>query len=676
MCGICGKVSFEGVRRGEIETMTDILAHRGPDGQGLYLNTVAGLGHRRLSIIDLQTGGQPISNENETVWIAFNGEIYNYRELREQLIGLGHRFQTQSDSEVIVHLYEEHQGDCVKYLRGMFAFAIWDDKRQRLFAARDRLGQKPLFFVHRGRELLFASEIKSLLAFDPSLAELDPAALDQYLALRLIAPPRTMFRSVRKLAPAHSLTFDMESGLRTQRYWDLYYEPKLSGSDDDLIDEFEARLIECLRLHMVSDVPVGAFLSGGMDSTLVVAMLMKHVVSEPVQTFSMALPYGDYDEAPYARLVAEQYGTRHHEKTIVPSLARSLPQLVWHLDEPSDPLSACTFLIAGMAREHVKVVLGGDGGDELFGGYDRYYGNRYASYYALLPSAVRRYGIGPILRFVPDGEWYKSRGHKLKWLHQASFMSGGQRYARSLGYFYFDPSRRQQLYGPVMQAAVEFFDADASIRDPFDHAQASDPLDRMLYADSQVRLPDHSVMILDRMTMAHGLEARSPFMDHELAEFAARLPSRLKVRGRSLRYMQTRLAKRYLPEALLSRPKQGFSSALPYILKDEYRLLFELFLRDSHLSRNGLFRQATVDTLLNEHLSGAFDHGNRLWLLVNSEVWYRMLMERESVHDLSGQLNDLAAGQSRNGEKKTAQSSKLPEKQTVDTYPVKQSPHP
>lgn len=301
-----------------------------------------------------------------------------------------------------------------------------------------------------------------------------------------------------------------------------------------------------------------------------------------------------------------------------------------------------------MASEHVKVVIGGDGGDELFGGYDRYYGNRYASYYALLPSALRKYGIGPMLRFVSDGEWYKSRGHKLKWLHQASFMNGGQRYARSLGYFYFDPALREQLYGPAIRAAVKSFDADASIRESFDHANASDPVDRMLYADSQVRLPDHSVMILDRMTMAHGLEARSPFMDHELVEFAARLPPRLKVRGRSLRYIQMRLAKRYLPEALLKRPKQGFSSALPYMLKHEYRLLFDFFLRDAHLARDGLFRQSTLDRLLDAQQRGNMDHGNRLWLLLNSEAWYRIFMERQSLDDLSGQLAEAAGAASNN----------------------------
>ena len=558
------------------------------------------------------------------------------------MIAKGHKFRTDTDTEVLVHLYEEYGEDCVKYLRGMFAFAIWDEKSKKLFAARDRLGQKPFFYVQREEQFLFASEIKALLAVDPSLAEMDLASLDQYLSLRIIAPPRSMFRSIRKLPPAHFLTFDEETGLEIKRYWDLEYEPKFSGSDDDLVDELEERLIGCLKYHMVSDVPVGAFLSGGIDSTLIVALIMKHVAMDPIRTFSIGLPFRQFDEAPYAKMVAERYGTRHHEKVMVPSLLKSLPRLVWHLDEPSDPLSVCTDLIAQMAREHVKVVLGGDGGDELFGGYDRYYGNRYASNYSMIPHAIRRNVIGSMLRFIPDGNWYKSKGHQLKWLHRLSFLEGGKRYARSLGYFYFEESVRADLYGPVMKNAVSTFHAESAVSEAYERAHATDVIDRMLYSDSQIRLPDHSVMILDRMTMAHGLEARSPFMDHEIAEFAARLPVRLKVRGRSLRYIQMRLAERYLPKALLTRGKQGFSSALPYMLKDEYRILFRQFLTDSHLARDGVFVQSAVNRLLNEQLSGKADHGNRLWLLLNSEVWYRMFIEGTSVDSLTTEISDSA----------------------------------
>ena len=638
MCGIAGIISSQPYGLDAIKRMLHALRHRGPDDEGTYTGHGATLGQRRLSIIDLAGGHQPIPNEDKTLWIIFNGEIYNYQQLRQDLLEKGYRFSTRSDTEVILHLYEDLGERCVERLRGMFAFAIWDEKRQTLFAARDRLGQKPFFFVHRGSELFFASEIKALLALDPALAELDPEALDQYLSLRIIAPPRSMFRNIKKLAPTHLLTFNPDRGLKIARYWDLHYEPKLSGSEDELVDALEEHLIEALRLHMVSDVPVGAFMSGGLDSTLVVAMLMKHVASESIQTFTVGLPYRQFDEAPYARKIAERYGTEHHEKTITPSLIETLPRLVWHLDEPSDPLSVCSYLIAQMAREHVKVVLGGDGGDELFGGYDRYYGNRYASYYALVPAGVRKYMLGPALKLVPDGGWYKSRAHQLKWLHELSFLNGSARYARSLGYFYFGPEWREALYGPLMRDATRSFDPAESIREPFDAAHASDLVDRMLYADSCVRLPDHPVMILDRMTMAHGLEARAPLMDHVVAEFTARLPPSLKIRGRSLRYIQYRLAERYLPKEVLERPKQGFSSALPYMLRDEYRLLFGLFLQDSQLAQDGLLQQSAIDRLLLEHQTGKVDHGNRLWLLLNSEVWYRMFIQGESVEAFSEQM--------------------------------------
>jgi len=620
--------------------MAGVLAHRGPDGQGYKILGQAGLGHRRLSIIDLAHGSQPVSNEDETIWITFNGEIYNFEELRRELLKRGHCLRTRSDTEVIVHLYEDYGIDCVKRLRGMFAFAIWDQKQRRLFAARDHLGQKPFYYSCRGGDFLFSSEIKSLLAADPSLGEMNHEALDQYLTLRLVAPPLSMFRSIQKLPPAHRLTFTLDQGVKIDRYWELNYEPKWEESENELIDELEERLIECVKLHMVSDVPVGAFMSGGLDSTLIVAMVMKHAGVGPIKTFSVGLPYREYDESPYARMVAERYRTEHHEHIIVPSLLDTLPRLVWHLDEPSDPLSVCTYLISSFARQHVKVVLGGDGGDELFGGYDRYYGNRYADYYALAPAALRKYAIGPLLGLVPDGKWYKSRAHRIKWLHRLSFLNGGARYAAGLSYFYFQPARKEQLYGPAMRDLCS--DPEKSIRDPFDQALADDLVDRMLYADTQVRLPDHPVMILDRMTMAHGLEARAPFMDHRIAEFAARLPVDLKVRGRRLRYIQTKLAERYLPPEVLSRPKQGFSSALPYMLSREYRLLFDVFLRRSALAEAGYFRQPFVDDLLSEHLAGTADHGNRLWLLLNSEVWFRMFVAGETVAALQDQIS--AAG--------------------------------
>jgi asparagine synthase (glutamine-hydrolysing) len=637
MCGICGKVQPEGVSCTDLKLMTDTLKYRGPDDEGFTLRGIAGLGHRRLSIIDLDGGHQPISNEDGRLWIVFNGEIYNYQELRDRL-GNSHQFSTNSDTEVILHMYEELGKECVKELRGMFALAIWDTRDQTLFLARDHLGQKPLYYVHQGERFAFASEIKALLSEDSSLREVDPRGLHQYLTLRIIAPPLSMFASIRKLPPGHTLTYQ-GGNVQIERYWDLHYEPKLEMSEAEFLDALEQKVMETVRFHMVSDVPVGAFLSGGMDSSIIVGMMSK-IAEVPIKTFSVGVPYENYSELPYARAVAEKYGTEHYEEDIFPSLVRILPDLVWHLDEPSDPLSAPMFYIAQMASRHVKVVLGGDGGDELFGGYDRYYGNQYVDYYARLPYAFRKHLMGQFLRLLPEGFWYKSLSHKLRWLNQMSFNKGGLRYARSLGYFYFSEQHRDSLYGPRLTGKLNGYDPEEAIYSYFDCDNASQILDKMLYADSMVRLPDHSVMIVDRTTMAHGLESRSPFMDHKLVEFVARAPVSYKVRGRNLRYMQARLAERYLPPELLYRKKQGFSSALPYLLADEFKTLYQTFLNDSHLVRDGYLRAEAIKKLLGEHLARKVDHGNRLWLLCNSEIWYRMKIEDESKDEIQARLKE------------------------------------
>ncbi|HZO24252.1 MAG TPA: asparagine synthase C-terminal domain-containing protein, partial [Steroidobacteraceae bacterium] len=380
---------------------------------------------------------------------------------------------------------------------------------------------------------------------------------------------------------------------------------------------------------------------GGLDSSLLVAMLAKRVGVKNLPTFTVGLPHPRFDEAPYARAVAQEYGTEHHERSLSPSLIALLPDLIYHLDEPSDPLSLCTYHVAELAQRYVKVVIGGDGGDELFGGYDRYYGNLYAGHYARVPAALRRHIFGPALSLIPEAGWYKSLGHQLRWLQRLSFLSGGDRYAASLSYFYFDPAMRAALFTPEARAHLERADAEAAIRVPYDAAHG-DPLDHMLYADSQVRLPDHPVMISDRMSMAHGLETRSPFMDHRLAEFAARLPSSMKMRGRSLRWAQRKLAARYLPREVLERPKQGFSSALPYLLQQEYRLLYRHFLPDSQLVAAGILQRGPIDELLRAHLAGRADHGNRLWLLINAELWYRMMIQGGSRESLRAELD--AAG--------------------------------
>jgi asparagine synthase (glutamine-hydrolysing) len=637
MCGIAGITGLIQSEPEALGRMLRALSHRGPDDEGRYADALTALGHRRLSIIDLGTGHQPLHDARKSLWLVANGEIYNYRELRKDLEGRGHQFLTQSDCEVIIHLYREYGADCLKHLRGMFSFALWDAERKQLLCARDHLGQKPFYYAEKDGYFAFASEIKGLLAWDPALRQINLEALDQYLALRIIASPRSMFKGVRKLPPGHALLVTPGERPRIWRYWDLRYAPKMQGSEDQLTDALEAEMLTALRLHLASDVPVGAFLSGGLDSSLIVAMLARHCVSSGFPTFTLSVPLARYDEAPYARQVSEQYGTDHHEGTLVPNLAESLPNLVYYLDEPSDPLALCTYELAEFTRRTVKVVIGGDGGDELFGGYDRYYGYGYAGRYAKVPALLRRHLIGPLLKRVPTGGWYKSRGHQLRWLHQMSFLTGGARYSGSLSYFYFDAPSRRGLLTEKARDALGDFDAEACIKEPFERISGTD-LDRMLYADSEVRLADHPVMITDRMTMAFGLEARSPFMDHRLAEFAARLPDDMKVRGKSLRYLQRRLAARYLPQSLLDRPKQGFASAMPYLLQKEYRRLYSAVLPRSQLVEDGILRAAPMSTLVSEHLSGQVDHGNRLWLLLNAEVWYRMHIKGVSRQQLQADL--------------------------------------
>lgn len=619
--------------------MAEAIAHRGPDDSTVHVEPGLGLGFRRLSIIDLSGGRQPIANEDESILVVLNGEIYNYQALRDGLTARGHRLRTRSDTEVLVHLYEEQGPDLLRELRGMFAFALWDRPRRRLLLARDHLGQKPLFWAQVGERFYCASEIKAILAAAPELRVVDPQALDEYLSLRIIGDDRTMFRGVHKLPAAHLLEFK-DGVVSTRRYWDLRYEPKQPIGESDALEALDAKLRETVKLHLIADVPVGAFLSGGVDSGLIVGAA-RAVSNAPLETFSVSVPYGRFDEGPAARMVAERHGTIHHAETIDGNVLGLLPTLVHHLDEPSDPLSPCIYQVAALARRHVKVSLGGDGGDELFGGYDRYYGTQYVRHYAALPSVFRRQVVRRILDLAPDGFWYKSLSHKIRWMDELAQVSGGRRYARSLNYAYFSPDRRKVLYSDAFRAQIGTFDPEASLIRWHDDAYVKEAVDRMLLADTMVRLPNHSVMILDRMTMAHGLEARSPFLDHELTEFAATLPVGLKIHGRQRRYLQMKLAERYIPADVLRLPKQGFSSALPYLMRDQFRAAFGHYLRDAHLVRAGYLQAPVIETMLQQHLGGRTDHGNRLWLLFNAEIWYRIHIEREPVAEVQAELGEL-----------------------------------
>jgi asparagine synthase (glutamine-hydrolysing) len=640
MCGIAGKVLSVAVQEADIRRMCDALVHRGPDDWGRFVEGGVGLGMRRLSIIDLAGGHQPISNEDGSVVVVFNGEIYNHESLRQELAARGHRFRTRSDTEVLVHLYEDEGERFLPKLRGMFAFAIWDRRAQRLLLARDHFGQKPLFYTEGRDGLVFASEMKALLADDPTLATLSPSALDQYLTLRFVQPPDTFFERVRALPPAHFMVRDAR-GTRIERYWDLSYGPKWSYSEAETLDLVDELLGESVRLHLTSDVPVGSFLSGGLDSTLV-ASYAARVLGSELRTFSMGIPYRDLNELPAAAAVAARYGTRHFAREMTPSVVADLPRLISALDEPADPLSICLLHLAQMTAHEVKVVLGGDGGDELFGGYDRYAADRWLDAYGAVPEPVRNLVAGQLLDRLPDQFTFKSVTHKLRWVDLMARKTGGERYSESLQYFWFNEAHRRELYTPEFRARLSGRRPDACLLELFAKAPAADAADKMMYVDVMSKLPGQSLTILDRATMAYSLESRSPFLDPRLAEFMARVPVSLKIRGSRLRHLERRLAERYLPPEVLQRKKQGFASPLMYILENEVRGLAPRLLLESELVRDGYLRGERVRQLVTEHLDRRRDHGNRIWLLLSAEVWYRKYISGRSTADLETELRERA----------------------------------
>jgi asparagine synthase (glutamine-hydrolysing) len=625
--------------------MNDRLAHRGPDDDGIEMMGAVGLGSRRLSIIDPVSGHQPIRNEDGRLCIVFNGEIYNYRELRKELIQKGHRFTTRTDTEVVLHLYEEVGREVTSHLRGMFAFAIWDARNQTLFLARDRYGQKPLFYGWDGPRFTFASELKAILATLSAVPPVNLQALDDYLSVRFIPSPDTMFQGLKKLPAAHSLTLDTRrsfppDSLRPERYWDLSYLPKLGIGEEAATEEVRRLCRDAVESHLVSDVPVGAFLSGGMDSSLVVAM-MAEILGPDIPTFSIGVTEGIFNELGFAAEVAEHCRTRHREEIVWPDLVRLLPEMIYHLEEPSDPVAACMYHAAELASRDLKVVLTGDGGDEVFAGFDRYAGMSWVRFYAALPASVRRFLLGPFFRLLPDRAGYKTFTQKVRWMHNLSFHEGARRYAEATLFFRFGGEGKSGLYSENVGHKLAGRDPTESIVSGFLAAEADADLDGMLHADVVTRLPEHSLMLTDRMTMLHGLEARSPFLDHQLGEFVARLPVDLKVRRGRLKYALRRVATEYLPESIVRRPKQGFMFPLGPWMKGPLVPVLQRFISRSVLVEDGIFRRGAMTQMLEEHLADRVDHHHRLWMLLNVEVWYRMHRSGWSREAASSELEEV-----------------------------------
>lgn len=626
MCGICGFVYSNGGAPADerlLRQMAQVIAHRGPDDEGFYLDEHAGLGMRRLSIIDLVTGNQPISNEDGTIWLVFNGEIYNYRELHADLEKRGHRFVTKSDTEVIAHAYEEYGESCVERFNGMFAFALWDVAHRKLFVARDHLGIKPLYYWQGGGNLVFGSELKCLLAHSQPPREINLAALDQFLTLEYIPSPRTIFHEIEKLLPGHWLVF--ESGqIKVQQYWDVL--PKETPRDETSCAEMlEALIDDAVRMQLMSDVPLGAFLSGGIDSSTVVAA-MSRSSNTAVKTFSIGFDDATYNELPYARSVAQRYQTDHYEEILSPDIAGTAQRLIGHLDEPFGDFSIFpTFLVSEVARRKVKVVLSGDGGDEIFGGYDTYVAQGWDRYYRRLPSTIRQGLMPSLMARVPPRPEKKGLVNKTKRFVEGAALPASLQHTRWM--LFMNKRDKVALYRPDMAAALNGDSAQAVLEGYFAKWAGADELAQQQYVDIKTYLVDDILTKVDRMSMAVSLEARVPLLDFRIVELAVNLPAAMKLhRGETKRILRRAMESR-LPEMVLNKPKQGFSIPLKNWLRGPLKPMMIDLLSAQRIRRRGYFNDQTVQTWVSEHLEGTANHSHRLWALMVLEVWHQQMLD-------------------------------------------------
>lgn len=602
--------------------MASAVVHRGPDSFGYHVSDGVGLGIRRLRVIDLVTGDQPITNENGSIWTVLNGEIYNFQELRESLELAGHRFVTRSDTEVIVHAFEEYGDDFVSRLRGMFALAIWDGRSQRLVLARDRLGKKPLLYAQLGDDLVFASEMQALLASGRVPRNLDHGALGDYLAYGYVPTPATAFVAARKLRPGHLLAWE-RGRVTTRRYWSLEYGPKLELSEAAAVEELEDRLSEAVRLRLIADVPIGALLSGGIDSSIVVALMARH--SDRVKTFSIGFEDAAYDELRHARRVAERYGTDHHELVVRPDAASVLPLLVRHYGEPyADSSAIPTYYVAQLARQHVTVALNGDGGDESFAGYDRYRGMVLAGVLSRVPAlAVAAPALLGIARRLP-GLSERTAGRVGRFL-AAARLSPRDRYATWVSTM--RPELWRELIAPDVLARISEGRA-RTVERTFDEMSSLGPVDRLLATDVATYLLDDLMVKMDIASMANSLETRSPFLDHEVVEFAARLPERYKLGPLGeQKYLLKKLARRHVPRENIERPKMGFSVPVGRWLRADLHDMAEEVLLGTRARSRGYLDPAPVRRIWNEHQAGAVDRTYPLWTLLMLEFWQREFVD-------------------------------------------------
>jgi asparagine synthase (glutamine-hydrolysing) len=627
MCGIAGFADSRGAdpsaaARNDadfalVHRMCEVIRHRGPDDEGIHVERGVGLGMRRLSIIDLSTGNQPIHNEDRSVWLVFNGEIYNYRELRSELEAAGHAFYTASDTETIVHAYEQWGEGAFGRLRGMFGIALWDRRRQALLLARDRAGIKPLHYVERGGRLYFGSEIKSLLAAGAVDREIDLEALDHYLSFLYTPRDRSLFKGVRKLPPGHVLRWQ-EGRSALSKYWEISAAEPFKGTADDASRSLRAVLADAVKSHMVSDVPLGAFLSGGVDSSIVVG-LMAEASARPVQTFSIGFDEPQFDELEHARTVAQHFGTEHHEFVVRPDGLSILDRIVEHFDEPfADSSAIPTWYVSEMARRHVTVVLSGDGGDELFGGYDRYVPHPRVAQFDRLPLPGARTLAGALWPLLPHGVRGKN------FLRHVARDDNG-RYLDSIAFF--QPDEKAALYAPDVRRALGHTSAEAALGAQFGRFAHLPSHSRMMRFDFETYLPEDVLTKVDRMSMAHSIESRVPLLDNGVIDFAATLPSHFKIANWRRKHILKEAVRTLLPPGIIDRKKQGFGVPLGVWFRGGLTDIFSDVLQSPTARQRGYFEPAFVERLLREHLAGMRDHTLRLWQLMVFELWHRRYLD-------------------------------------------------
>ena len=628
MCGIAGFVDLwaaSAVRVREeraqtLKNMCRVIRHRGPDDQGVMVTDGVALGMRRLSIIDLSGGRQPISNEDETVTIVFNGEIYNYRDLQSELRAQGHHLQTNSDTETIVHSYEEYGSACVESLRGMFSFALWDDREKKLFIARDRVGKKPLYYsVTRQGTLVFGSELKSLLEHPEVTREINPDAVDAYFSLGYVPDPLAIFKNIEKLPPGHHLTFQ-NGRLSIERYWDFNYETNGNGHRAaDYFDELRALLDESVKIRLVSDVPLGAFLSGGIDSSTIVALMARHM-DQPVKTFSIGFNEDSYNELKYARLTAQKFGTEHHEFLVTPEICDVVDELAWHFDEPfADSSAIPTYVVSKLAREHVTVVLTGDGGDELFAGYTRYVTEQRRRGFDLVPRAIRKGLMDPVSRRLPHGAFGRN------YLHNVS-LDAIDRYLDSVSIF-TGPNKNLLYTSDFREKLRRDSQMNSFFNELSTNVKTTASLDTLLYIDSKTYLPGDILTKVDRASMAVSLEARVPLLDHKLIEFVTRIPAGMKMAGLETKQVFKQAISDLIPAEILNRPKQGFGVPIEQWINRQLRNRIRDTLSDPRTQQRGYVSRSHVEVLLGEHENGRRDHSMALWSLLMLELWHRNFVD-------------------------------------------------